>query len=59
MGQNNKAQNRQREFTVTFKDAGGTQQAKRVTTQTDWVIPTGGGYFFSPSLDALEMMANS
>jgi Dyp-type peroxidase family len=25
-----------------------------VTAQTEWVIPTGGGYFFSPSISALR-----
>ena len=26
-------------------------------TKTDWVIPTGGGYFFAPSIQALEKLA--
>jgi hypothetical protein len=25
--------------------------------QNDWVIPTGGGYFFSPSIDGLRLLA--
>jgi deferrochelatase/peroxidase EfeB len=45
-----------REFTVTFPDpaAPGGVRAVRVTTEADWVIPSGGGYFFAPSIDALE-----
>jgi Dyp-type peroxidase family len=29
-----------------------------LTTEKDWVIPTGGGYFFAPSIRALEQLAN-
>jgi len=27
-----------------------------VTADEEWVIPTGGGYFFAPSIDALYFL---
>ena len=55
IGQNDdKNANRQRTFTIAFQDAGGKRQQKSVTVTTDWVIPTGGEYFFSPSIHALK-----
>jgi|SRR5215831_259544 len=66
IGQNNQDPDRIREFTITIPDpADPTDPAKanayRVSTKDaetgkgiEWVIPTGGGYFFAPSIDALE-----
>ena len=62
IGQNNTpGEDRVREFTVAFTNADGQRQAERVNTRDftehgrrDWVIPTGGGYFFAPSIDALR-----
>jgi len=66
IGQNNNDPNRIREFTVTIPaPSNPTDPAKakayRVSTKDantgkgiEWVIPTGGGYFFAPSIDALE-----
>lgn len=56
IGQNNTAgENRKRTFTVVDK----TGKNCPVTTNQDWVIPTGGGYFFAPSLQALEKLTQA
>ncbi len=34
-------------------------QSKSVSTMNAWVIPTGGGYFFCPSIEALSKLAES
>ncbi len=62
IGQNNTpGENRKREFTIAFTDRHGHRISERVKTRNftdverrDWVIPTGGGYFFAPSIDALK-----
>jgi deferrochelatase/peroxidase EfeB len=44
LGQNNTpGQDRRREFVVT--DPGGTK--RKIVADKDWVVPTGGGYFFA------------
>jgi Dyp-type peroxidase family len=68
IGQNNDpndkgARDRVREFNLTFVDQQGQPKFQRVSThlmdptERDWVIPTGGEYFFTPSISALEMLA--
>ena len=60
IGQNNKTPDRIREFAVTLKNSEGKRVAVRANTfdgsgkGLEWVIPTGGGYFFSPSIRALH-----
>ena len=62
IGQNNTpGEGRKREFTIAFTNRWGHRRTARVKTRDftdpgrrDWVIPTGGGYFFAPSIDALK-----
>jgi Dyp-type peroxidase family len=57
IGQNNApCQERERRFTITFTHDG-VEQRQVLATREDWVIPTGGGYFFAPSIKALELLA--
>lgn len=57
IGQNNTpGAERERRFTISFvRD--GVARREVITTHADWVIPTGGGYFFAPSIAALEHLA--
>jgi deferrochelatase/peroxidase EfeB len=55
IGQN--GQDAQRERSVQLVAT--NQQPETVTFDREWVIPTGGGYFFAPSIEALKTVLSS
>jgi len=56
IGQNPNDPGRVRTFQTLVKDASNTTRTCVLDTKGfgEWVIPTGGGYFFSPALDVLQ-----
>lgn len=53
IGQSNHGGRRNRRFVLPVEG----QSPIILETENDWVIPTGGGYFFQPSIDALCLIS--
>jgi Dyp-type peroxidase family len=53
IGQNAADPNRRRSFRLNLPG-----EAQPIETEEEWVIPTGGGYFFAPSLKGLRTLAS-
>lgn len=55
LGQTVRTGNHERFFSVKLPNG----EKQTIPLEKDWVIPTGGGYFFSPSIHALEVLSSS
>jgi hypothetical protein len=51
-----KEKGRTRRCVLRIPQADGSTKNVIVTANEEWVIPTGGGYFFAPSIDALCLL---
>jgi Dyp-type peroxidase family len=58
VGQNmNLQENRVRTWSLPIRQPDGDITKISIDLPTDWVVPTGGGYFFSPSISSLRSLA--
>jgi Dyp-type peroxidase family len=53
IGQNGSGNSRNRFFNLSL----GNGEQRLLEIQTEWVTPTGGGYFFSPSIGAIQRIS--
>jgi Dyp-type peroxidase family len=56
IGQSNADGSRARRCVLRIPQADGSTKNVIVAANEEWVIPTGGGYFFAPSIDALCLL---
>ena len=57
-GQNGRHPRRERRFAVPLRTPDGGVRRVVIPIGEEWVTATGGGYFFAPSISALELLAS-